>query len=109
DTDGALGGDKEERAGRVEVSDLGDAGQAAEGDLGEVLGEGVDGDGGALGAGGRGGEKVAAAVPRDDFDGIADGDADEHTGVLEAGAGAGPLAGRVLAGARGGGVGGIAG
>lgn len=100
--DHALGGDEEDRPGRMELRGLGEAGKAAEGDLAQVFGEGVDGDGAALAGGGDGGEEVAAAVPVDGFDVGADGELEQHAESLKLGAGSGPFRGRFFLDAVGG-------
>ena len=74
--DGVAGGDEEDGLAGVELRSLRDALQPAEGELRQVLGDGVDGDGAGLAPGGDGGEVVAAAVPGERFDGAADLDLD---------------------------------
>lgn len=101
--DHALGGDEEVGARRVELGCLGEAGELAEGDLAEVLGERVDDDGAALAGGGDGAEEVAAAVPVDGLDGGADGELEQHALCDEGRAGARPLGWGFLLGAVGGG------
>ena len=81
--DGVAGGDEEDCFGGVELGGLRNALEAAEGELGQVLGEGVDGDGAGLAQGGHGGEVVAAAVPGEGFDGAEDLDLDQDALVLE--------------------------
>ena len=80
--DAALGRDEEDGFTGVERRGLGKAFEAAEGVLGEVFGEGVDGYGGGLAGGGDGGEVVAATVPGENFYGGAEGCLEVDTLVM---------------------------
>lgn len=61
--DHSLRGDEEQRAGGMEVCRLGETGEFAERNLGEMLAEGVDGHGTALSRWRNRGEMVASSVP----------------------------------------------
>jgi hypothetical protein len=82
ETDGALGGDEQERFRGVKLRGLWEALEATKGQLGEVFREGVDGHGG-RGGGGRwsaGREVVAAPVEGEGLDSVTEVNGDEDGG-----------------------------
>lgn len=81
----------------MEGCGLGETGEFAEGYLGKVLRECVDGHGAALSRGRYRCEMVSSPVPVDDLDCRPDSYPDQHSFVLQFGSWASPLRGRLFA------------
>lgn len=67
----------------MELGRLGKAGELAERNLTEVLGEGVDGHRASLSSGRDGAQELASPVPADHLDQGPDSGLEEYTSILE--------------------------
>ena len=90
--DGVAGGDEEDGFRGVELCGLRDTLEAAEGELGEMFRDGMDGYCCALAAGLDRGEVVSSSVPVDYLDCCSDFDLDENALVFQTGSWTTPLA-----------------